>query len=243
MKSTEPDLIYILRNRLALREGLVPLLLAQRPQSWPEHGWTLGNGDVVAYRLNHVIVACVDAKTIELIHANVHVDVVRDDLDTLVLDVDLLEAVLGNSGPEKKAKEISIKLSCQLRKRVGSPTFKALSEGLEDLRSRHRQGLLLSIEFLKEPLALAKEVIKAERETPVEEEIDREKAALTDLFEEAKNGDTPVMVERVVDDVDDVDELVRAIRFDGWQATHAGGREVKKALRQTLFRYKLHQDA
>ena len=29
----------------------------------------------------------------------------------------------------------------------------------------------------------------------------------------------------------------------GWQATHAGEREVKKALRQTLFRYKLHQDA
>ena len=32
------------------------------------------------------------------------------------------------------------------------------------------------------------------------------------------------------------------IRFDGWQDTHAGEREVKKALRQTLFKYKLHQD-
>ncbi len=30
------------------------------------------------------------AKTIELIHQNVHVDAVRDDLDTLVLDADLL---------------------------------------------------------------------------------------------------------------------------------------------------------
>jgi type I restriction enzyme R subunit len=36
------------------------------------------------------------AKTIELIHQNVHVDAVRDDLDTLVLDADLLEAVLSN---------------------------------------------------------------------------------------------------------------------------------------------------
>lgn len=54
------------------------------------------------------------------------------------------------------------------------------------------------------------------------------------------NGDTPVMVKRVVDDID---EIVRAVRFDGWQATHAGEREVKKALRQTLFRFKLHQDA
>jgi hypothetical protein len=73
----------------------------------------------------------------------------------------------------------------------------------------------------------------------LEEDLDRGKAALTQLFEEAKNSDTPIMVRRVVDDID---EIVRAVRFDGWQATHAGEREVKKALRQTLFKYKLHQD-
>jgi len=53
-------------------------------------------------------------KTIELIHENVHVDAVRDDLDTLVLDAELLEAVLGNPDPEKKAKEISVKLAGRL---------------------------------------------------------------------------------------------------------------------------------
>ena len=74
---------------------------------------------------------------------------------------------------------------------------------------------------------------------PVEEEIDRGKAALTELFEEAKNGETPVMVARIVDDID---EIVRQVRFDGWQNTHAGEREVKIALRKTLFKYKLHQD-
>mgnify|MGYP003642322024 FL=1 len=78
-----------------------------------------------------------------------------------------------------------------------------------------------------------------ERETTIEEDIDRGKAALTELFEEAKTGETPIMVRRVVDDID---EIVRTVRFDGWQATHAGEREVKKALRQTLFKYKLHQD-
>lgn len=83
-------------------------------------------------------------------------------------------------------------------------------------------------------------VVKTEREAPAEEDIDRGKAALTALFEEAKNGETPIMVRRVVDDID---EIVRAVRFDGWQATHAGEREVKRALRQTLFKFKLHQDA
>ena len=180
------------------------------------------------------------AKTIELIHENVHVDAVRDDLDTLVLDAELLEAVLGSPDPRKKAKELTIKLTSRLRKHAGNPKYKALAERLEDLKNRHEQGLLVSIDFLKELLELAKDVVRLERETPVEEEIDQGKAALTELFEEAKNGDTPVMVKRIVDDID---EIVRAIRFDGWQDTHAGEREVRIALRKTLFKYKLHQDA
>jgi len=191
-----------------------------------------GTGRLLWHRLG--------AKTIELIHQNVHVEGVRDDLDTLVLDADLLEAALGAPDPTRKAKEITIKLTARLRKHAGNPKYKALAERLEDLKNRHQQGLLISIDFLKELLELAKHVVKLERETPVEEEIDRGKAALTELFEQAKNGDTPIMVKRVVDDID---EIVRAVRFDGWQNTHAGEREVKIALRKTLFKYKLHQDA
>ena len=191
-----------------------------------------GTGRLLWHRLG--------AKTIELIHENVHVEAVRDDLDTLVLDAGLLEAVLGAPDPTRKAKEITIKLTARLRKHAGNPKYKALAERLEDLKNRHQQGLLVSIDFLKELLELAKDVVRFERETPVEEEIDRGKAALTELFEQAKNGDTPIMVKRVVDDID---EIVRAVRFDGWQNTHAGEREVKIALRKTLFKYKLHQDA
>jgi type I restriction enzyme R subunit len=65
------------------------------------------------------------------------------------------------------------------------------------------------------------------------------KAALTELFESVRNEETPIIVERVVVDID---EIVRDVRFDGWQSTHAGEREVKMALRKTLFKYKLHQD-
>jgi type I restriction enzyme R subunit len=35
---------------------------------------------------------------------------------------------------------------------------------------------------------------------------------------------------------------VRIVRFPGWQSTIAGEREVKLALRKTLWKYKLHQD-
>jgi type I restriction enzyme R subunit len=47
------------------------------------------------------------------------VDAVRDDLDTLVLDADLLEAVLSNPDP-KSAKEIEIKLVRRMRKHLGN---------------------------------------------------------------------------------------------------------------------------
>lgn len=178
-------------------------------------------------------------KTIELIHEHVHVDAVRDDLDTLVLDADLLEAVLGSPDPGKKAREIEIKVARRLRGHAGDPRYRELSERLESLRERHQQGVLLSVEFLKELLNLARDLVEAENETPAVEDDNRGKAALTELFEEVRNDSTPIMVERVVNDID---EIVRIVRFDGWQHTHAGEREVKKALRKTLFKYKLHQD-
>ena len=52
-----------------------------------------------------------------------------------------------------------------------------------------------------------------------------------------KDEDTPVMVEKVVSDID---EVVLAIRFDGWQNTREGDRDVRRVLRQTLWiKYKM----
>ncbi len=179
------------------------------------------------------------AKTIELIHQNVHVEAVHDDLDTLVLDAELLEAVLGSPDPKKKAREIEFKLTERLRKHMGTPRYKALSERLEALKERHERGLLNSLEFLKQLLDLATDVVAAERETPPETDVDRGKAALTELFLQVKNEKTPVIVERIVADID---AIVRLRRFDGWQQSSEGEREVKKALRRTLLNYQLHRD-
>lgn len=178
------------------------------------------------------------AKTIELIHQNVHVETLRDDLETLILDADLLEAVLSNPDP-KNVKIIEIKIARRLRKHMGNPKFKALSERLEELKNRQEQGIITSVEFLKQLLQLAKELLQAEKETPPEEDDDRGKSALSDLFQDVKTEDTPVMVERIVTDIDDI---VRQVRFDGWQTTTGGERLVKQALRKTLFKYRLHQD-
>jgi type I restriction enzyme R subunit len=191
---------------------------------------TSGTGKLIWHALG--------AKTIELIHENVHVESVRDDLETLVLDADLLEAVMSGD-PATKAKELDIKITKRLRNRMGNPRFKALSERLEALRERHAQGLLNSVDFLKELLSLARDLVAAENDTPPEEDEERGKAALTELFQQVRNEKTPVMVERVVADID---AIVRLVRFPGWQHTSAGEREVKKALRKSLLKYQLHQD-
>ena len=84
--------------------------------------------------------------------------------------------------------------------------------------------MVTSIEFLKLLLELAKEAVRAEKEVGPEEEIDRGKAALTELFNGLRNDKTPVIVERIVSDIDDI---VKIVRFDGWQKTTTGKNEVK----------------
>jgi type I restriction enzyme R subunit len=188
-----------------------------------------GNGKLLWHALG--------AKTIDLIHSNVTVQAVRDDLETLVMDADVIEDLYDD--PDTGKVQVEVKLSVRLRRHGNDPKFVALSERLENLRLQHEQGVLASIDFLKGLLVLAKDVVEAEREVPEAEQEDRGKTALTELFETVKNTETPVIVERVVADID---EIVRQVRFPGWQQTAAGEREVQRALRKSLLKYKLHTD-
>lgn len=190
-----------------------------------------GNGRLLWHRLG--------AKTVELINQNIHVESVRDDIGELVLDAEILDGILKDVNPQKRAKEIEIKLIARLRKHMGNPKFTALGERLEKVRERHEQGLINSLEFLKNILEIAREILEAEKQTDPEEERDRAVAALTELFDEAKSKHTHVIVERIVSDIDNI---VKQVRFDGWQATAQGEREVKQALRLALLKYKLHTD-
>jgi type I restriction enzyme R subunit len=190
-----------------------------------------GNGKLLWHRLG--------AKTIELINQNIHVETVRDDIEALVLDADVLDSILKDANPGKKAREVEIKLIARLRKHGTNPKFTELGERLEKVRERHEQGLLSSLDFLKNILQIAKEVVEAENQVDPEEEQDRALSALTELFNEAKGKHTHVIVERLVTDID---AIVRQIRFDGWQSTSAGEREVQKALRLALKKFQLHTD-
>lgn len=177
------------------------------------------------------------AKTIELVHENITLDSIDDELETLVLDADVLESLLKATNTSKKAKEIEIKLIARFRKHKGNPNFEALGERLERIKEQHEQGLMNSIAYLKALLELAKDTINAEKGTDVTDVQDEAKAALTELFAESKNTNTPIIVERIVKDIDDI---VRMVRFPDWQSTSAGERIVRKELRYLLYvKYKI----
>jgi|688.fasta_scaffold22488_4 type I restriction enzyme R subunit len=190
-----------------------------------------GSGKLLWHRLG--------AKTIELINENVHVEAIRDDIEALVLDADVLDGILKDANPGKKAREVEIKLIARLRKHSGNPKFKELGERLEKIREKHEQGLLNSLEFLKAILEVAKDTVEAERQVEPEQEQDRAVAALTELFNEVRTQKTHVIVERIVADIDG---LVKQVRFPDWQNTTSGQREIQKALRFSLRRFQLHTD-
>ena len=178
-------------------------------------------------------------KTMELVHNNMDVGDAVEDIDSIItMDAELIDDFIQHNDLKKVTKKVEIDLVARIKKHSKDPKFVKLGEKLEELRLRHEQGLVNSIEFLKMLLNLAREAAAAEKEVVPEEEIDKGKAALTELFEGVRNENTPIIVKRVVDDID---EIVKYVRFPGWQDTSTGRQDVKKALRQTVWiKYKIH---
>lgn len=60
--------------------------------------------------------------------------------------------------------------------------------------------------------------------------------SLTELFNNVKNKSTPVIVERIVTEID---EIVKIVRFPGWQNTIQGRNDVTKALKSIFIKKRL----
>lgn len=177
------------------------------------------------------------AETTRLMHEHISVGEVHN-LEEFILDAEVIENIFNNPDP-KEARKIEDLLLKRFKRYGGDPQFKKLSERLEDLRAKAEQGLITSIEFVKELCKLAKDTLQAEKDFENAVPEKSPKAALTELFMELKTDETPAVVERIVKDIDDI---VRLVRFPGWQTTAAGEREIQKSLRKALLKYQLHKN-
>lgn len=181
-------------------------------------------------------------KTIEIVHRHVQtVDIGSsgDNLESLVLDVEVLSAAISEADAKKKIVEVEKLLIPRLRKNSGNPKFKKLAEKLDELREKMAQNLKTSIEFLKDLLTIAREVLHAEQSIEPEDNRQKARAALTELFENIKNPETPIIVENIVNDIDN--QIVSIVRnFNDAFKTVTGKREVQKQLRSILWlKYKI----
>lgn len=182
--------------------------------------------------------AALGPETIKMIHEHTDINRIRDDIDELIMDEHAI-FTLTEKEQEQRAKRLEIDLMGRLR---GShePKFVELGERLEKLRQDYEAGVIKAIEWLKGLLDAAKDTVQAERETgehPVTEADNKQ--ALTKLFLETRPESTPKLIGDVVEQID---KIVKATRFDGWQNSNSGPREIQKALLLTLAQFGLGKD-
>ncbi|MCQ2220691.1 MAG: HsdR family type I site-specific deoxyribonuclease [Prevotella sp.] len=176
------------------------------------------------------------AKTIEIIHRNIDTIDIGTALEDLIVDADVIDSVMNDEKrTQKKIVEVEKMLKLRLGEHKGDPNFKKFAEKLDELRERMEQNLISSIDFLKQLLAMAKDLLEAEKK--VEQPQDKRaqaRAALTDLFQSIKSESTPVVVENVVNDIDN--EVVNIVRqFNDAFKSITAQREIKKKLRSILW--------
>ncbi|OBG50197.1 type I restriction endonuclease subunit R [Mycobacterium sp. E735] len=172
------------------------------------------------------------AKTVDLINEHVVVEVPRSDLETIVLDAQVIEDLMSGKKKDVTAEEIEKQITARIARHLNNPKFVELGKRLNELREKYADIQQSSLDFLRELLVLARDTVAAEKEINEVPREEQGKAALTELFESLKTDGTPVIVENIVNRID---EVVKAVRFQGWQATIRGDQEVRQALRKTLY--------
>lgn len=190
------------------------------------------------------------AKTMELVHEHLNrITIDSDQLEKIALDEGAIEAIkeltlFPDAPPGGKrvltALEVLLRLEERIKRRFGDETadkvWRSLSDRLEMLRLSHISSAEESVDFLKQLLKIAKDILEAEK---ADDEgriadikvVDPRKGALTQIFEEFRPDGVPVVIENVVEQVD---SLVAPVRGTGWQSSHPGDRRVRQELHLVL---------
>ena len=178
-------------------------------------------------------------KTLKLIQDNIKVLEIENDLETLIMDPSIFNPS-GNYISPQLPKQIEIKITRHIKKHENNPAFVSLGQRLETAHERYVNRITNSVQYLKELLEIAKEVVAEEQKTsgkptPVHDN----KLALTKIFEQQNLQAPPKLIKKIVIAIDSV---VIKISFEGWQNTITGEREIKQEIIRILLRHDLHND-
>ena len=185
-----------------------------------------------------LIWAALGSKTLQLVHENIQVEEEPVSEESIKLEASMIEKLMDNGEKvEREAKKLEISLVALIHRHEDDEQYIALGKRVEELRAKVEAGLLNSIEFVKQLLDLAKEAAQMEKAAEEIAPEEKGKAALTKLFESVRASNTPVIVERLVNDIDGI---VKLVRFPGWKDTTEGRKLIRKSLRETIMvKYKI----
>jgi type I restriction enzyme R subunit len=199
-------------------------------------------------------------KTIQLVHGHMtDMKVIGAGPEEVVVDPDAIEAMRSlveqgtlDFGEDRDlfaqpvtVDEVITVIDRRIARLMASnphPIYTSLAEQLDRLR---RQAMLRSddsIEFLKQALEIARTAVIAERldaEGRLDENahlLDPHIGALTQIVEQYKPEDTPVIV---TDVVRDIDAIARQVTYSGWNESQPGDKAARREIRLVLQKYAL----
>lgn len=122
------------------------------------------------------------------------------------------------------------------------PVYQSLAEKLDQLRHQAITRAEDSIEFLKKALEVARLAVAAERldeEGRLDEAehlLDPNIGALTQIVEQYKPSNAPLIVD---DLVRDIDTIAKQVAYAGWNESQPGDKAARKEIRRVLQKYAL----
>lgn len=210
-----------------------------------DYRWLSGVYESVkpASNTGHLIWSALGPKTMELIQQNITVIDVKDDAAIIETDAETIEAFMNNSAQRKKhQRKLMLDIAKIIKDHLDDPIFISLGERLELLRLKVAAGMDDSIEFMKNLLELAHDTVAAVKRindnvVPEPNMEEKGKEALTQLFNSVKDENTPMFVGKIVDEIDGI---VKFVRFPGWTNTIQGKNDVEKAIKFIFVKRKLY---
>lgn len=202
------------------------------------------------------------AKTLAMVHSHIGpVTVTGSTKEAVVADAGTIAkllddpefALIKRDVEDKTAQQVLDSITKRLQARIDGKTgdhdvWKSLAERLDNLRERAIGQAQVALDWLRELLVAARDLALAER---VEDErgrpgldalpplTDPHVGALTQIFVEYAPQDTPVLIGRIVEQVD---AIARQVCHPGWVSKPASIRDVRIALRKTLKQNGLEHD-
>ena len=196
------------------------------------------------------------AKTLGIVYESIgDIHIERPGIDEVIVDSDTLNVIrrlrsaegveTGEHKPvtiEEALNTIEARLRLRLASSRRHPIYVSLSNRLERLRAQHMERVQASAEFLQELLEIAHELLATEH---IDDSTglggisllpDPNIGALTQILNEYGPSRKPEVVQNVVEDID---RIVREVRFTGWTTSQPGDRAVRLEIRRVLRRYDL----